>query len=137
VTPKGRPANLSIDTVILTVLNGDPSASVPDIAQEAKVSSSTVFYALTTHMGYIYQRGLLMLHNLSEPQKIDRLRQSHELLEILQDAKGLRCRFILTEYESWFLFMNEHRKLWLRPDSEVPEVARRLINTPQMTITLF
>jgi hypothetical protein len=42
-TPKDRPANFSIDSAILKVLNGDPTASVRDIAQEAKHSSTAGF----------------------------------------------------------------------------------------------
>jgi hypothetical protein len=52
-TPKGRPANFSIDAAVLKVLNVDPTTSVPEIAQEVKLSASTVFYVLTTRMDYI------------------------------------------------------------------------------------
>jgi transposase len=55
----------------------------------------------------------------------------------LQTAKKLRWRFILTGDESWFFYVNEHQKLWLPPDSEAPEVSRRLISTPKVMITLF
>jgi hypothetical protein len=93
--PKGRPATFAIDAVILKVMNGDPTASMCEIAQEAKLPASAVFYVLTTRMGYTYRRCRLVLHDLSEPQKINHLRQSHKLLEMLQNAKGLRWRFIL------------------------------------------
>jgi hypothetical protein len=33
--------------------------------------------------------------------------------------------------------VNEHRKLWLLPDSDAPVVAQRLINTRKLMITLF
>jgi hypothetical protein len=39
-TPKGRSANFSIDAAILKMLNGDPTASVREIASEAKFSAS-------------------------------------------------------------------------------------------------
>jgi hypothetical protein len=136
-TPNGRSANFSIDVAILKMLNGDLTASVREVAQEPKLFASAVFYVLTTHMGYIYRRCRLIPHHLSEPQKIDRLRQSHELLEILQKTKRLRWRFILTADESWLFCMNKHWKLWLLLDSDVPEVARRLTNTPKVMITLF
>jgi hypothetical protein len=71
------------------------------------------------------------------PHKIDRHWQSHELLEILPNPKRLRWRFILTGDESWFFDVKEHRNLWRFPDSDVPEVARRLSNTPKWMITLF
>jgi hypothetical protein len=103
--------NFSLDTAILKVLDDDPAASMREIAPEAKLSASTVFYILTTRMGYIYRKCRLVQHNLSEPHKIDCLRQSHKLLEVLQNANGLRWRFILTGDESWFFYVNEHRKL--------------------------
>jgi hypothetical protein len=88
-------------------------------------------------MGEIYRKCRLVPHNLSEPQNSDRLRQSHELLAILQDTKGICGRFILTENESWFLYVNERGKLWLSPGSDVPEVAWRLINISKVMIPLF
>jgi hypothetical protein len=86
--PKGRPATFPIDAAILKVLDGDPTASVREIAQEAKPSALMVFYILTTRMDYIYRRCRLVPHNISEPQKMDRLRKSHERLEILQNVKS-------------------------------------------------
>jgi hypothetical protein len=38
-TPKGRPANFSINAAILKVLNGDPAASMRGIAQQDKLST--------------------------------------------------------------------------------------------------
>jgi hypothetical protein len=110
-TPKGKPANRSINAAILKVLNGDPTASAREIAQETKLCASTVLYVLPTRIGYTYRRCRLIPHNLSEPQKIDRLRQSHKLLEILQNAKRFAWRFIPTGGESWFFYVNEHGKL--------------------------
>jgi hypothetical protein len=92
------------------VLNGDPTASTREIAQEAKLSTSTVFCVLPTRMGDSYRRYRLAPQNLSEPQKTDHLRQSQKLVEILQNAKRLRWRFILMGHESWFSYLNEDRK---------------------------
>jgi hypothetical protein len=101
-TPKGRPGNFSIDTSCLKVLNDDPTASMREVAQEAKFSASTVFYILTTLVGNSYRICRFVAHNLPEEQKTDRLRQSYELLEILQNTKRLRWRFIRMRDESWF-----------------------------------
>jgi hypothetical protein len=68
--PNGRPVNISIDAAILKVLNGDATASMREITQEAKLSPSTIFYVLTTRMDNIYRRCRLAPHNLSEPQKL-------------------------------------------------------------------
>jgi hypothetical protein len=136
-TPKGRPANFFIDSTILKVLNGDPTVSMRQITQEVNLSASTAFYVVTTRINYIYRRCRLVPHNLFKQQKIDRLRQSYKLLEILQNSKRLCWRFILTGDESWFFYVNSHRKLWHLPESDFPEVARRLVNTPKVMITSF
>jgi hypothetical protein len=47
-SPKGRPANFYIDTALHKVLNGDSTASECEIAQYAKLSTSTAFYVLPT-----------------------------------------------------------------------------------------
>jgi hypothetical protein len=74
---------------------------------------------------------------LTAKQNEDRFWQSCELLEVLQTAKELRWRFILTGDESWFFYYNPKRSLWLPPDVNAPQVARELINTPKVMVTLF
>jgi histone-lysine N-methyltransferase SETMAR len=88
-------------------------------------------------MGYNYPRYRLVPHNLSDEQRSDRLKQSRELLEVLQNAKWLRWRFILTGDELWFFYVKEHQKLWPAPDSDPPEVARHRVNTSKVMVTLF
>jgi hypothetical protein len=53
-TPKGRLGNFSIDSALLKVPNGDPSASMREIAQDTKLSVSTVFQVVMTRVGHIY-----------------------------------------------------------------------------------
>jgi hypothetical protein len=58
-------------------------------------------------------------------------------LGVLQAAKRTRWRFILTGEESWFFDDDRKHKLWLPPDIDAPQVARQLINTPTVMVTLF
>jgi hypothetical protein len=127
----------SIDAAVLRLHNRDPAASLREIAEQAKLSVSTIHYILTTRIGYKYRKCWFVPHSLSAKQKEDRLTQSRELFQVLQNTKRLRWRFILTNDESWFFYMNEHQKLWLRPDAKASEVTRRLINTSKVMITLF
>jgi predicted transcriptional regulator len=53
---EGRPPNFSIDATILRVLNRDPTTSIREIAREARLQASTIFYALTPRMSYNYRR---------------------------------------------------------------------------------
>jgi hypothetical protein len=135
--PKGRPPNFSIDASIVGLLDRDPTRSLREIAEELRLSVSTIFYVLTTRMGYCHRKCRLVPHALSPQQKEDRLTKSRALLAVLQTAKKLKWRFILTGDESWFFYVNDHQELWLPPDSEAPEVSLRLISTPKVIITLF
>jgi hypothetical protein len=76
---------------------------------------------------------------LTPKQKEDRFRQSCELLEVLQGAKRLRWRFILTKDESWVFYYNPKRKFWLPPDVDAPQLARQVINinTAKAMVILF
>jgi hypothetical protein len=134
---KGKPPNFSIDATIRRVLNRDPTASIREIAREARLLASTIFSVLTTLMGDNYRRCQLVPHNLSAQQRNDRLKQIRELLEMLHNAKRLQWKFIPTGDESWFFYVKRHQKLRLAPDSDIPEVARRRINTRKVTILLF
>jgi hypothetical protein len=67
--PKGRPPNFSIDAAIFHVLNRDPTRSLRELAEELRLSVSTVFYVLTTRMGYCYRKCRLVPHALSPHQK--------------------------------------------------------------------
>jgi hypothetical protein len=81
-------------------------------------------------MGYNHRKFRLLPHNLSPQQRNDCLKQNEKLVE----APG---RFILMGDEFWFVSINEHQKFWLALDSDLPEVARRRINTYKVMVTLF
>jgi hypothetical protein len=55
----------------------------------------------------------------------------------LRKAQRNTWRFLLTGDGSWFFYYTPHQKLWMSPDVETPEVARRSINTPKLMITIF
>jgi hypothetical protein len=46
--------NFSIDATILPGLNCDPIAAIREIAREARLPVSIIFYVLTTRIGYNY-----------------------------------------------------------------------------------
>jgi hypothetical protein len=76
---------------------------------------------------------------LTPKQKEDRFRQSGELLEVLQAAKKLRWKSILTGDESRIFNYNPKHTLWLLLSVDAPQVARQVINinTPKVMVTLF
>jgi hypothetical protein len=43
----------------------------------------------------------------------------------------------LTGDESWFFCHKPNSQIWLPPDAKTPEVARQLINTPKIMVTVF
>jgi histone-lysine N-methyltransferase SETMAR len=52
-------------------------------------------------------------------------------------GKKRTWQFILTDDESWFFDVTPHSKIWLPRDADTPEVARQLINTPKVMVTIF
>jgi hypothetical protein len=132
-----RSPNFLVDAAILRVLNRDPTKLLHEVAEELGLSVWTTLVVITTRLGYWYRKCRLVPHALSPQQKEDRLTKSRDILSLLQTAQRLRWRFILTGGESWFFYVNDHQSLWLPPDSEAPEVSRRLIRPPKVMITLF
>jgi hypothetical protein len=133
----GRPANPSIDALIQKCLAENPEASIREIATETGIPSSTVWYVLTTRLGYIWRKCRLVAHSLTAQQQEQRLLQSRALLKMLQKAKAHAWRYLSTGDESWFFYYTPHQKLWLPQDVEAPAVARRLIDTPKLMVTIF
>jgi hypothetical protein len=46
-------------------------------------------------------------------------------------------RLILTGDESWFFYWTPNSTIWLHPDFQAPEVARQLINTLKIIVTML
>jgi hypothetical protein len=66
-----------------------------------------------------------------------RLEQTQLLLVNLRKVQRNARHFLLMGDESWFFYYTPHQKLWMPPDVETPEVARRLIETPKLMVTIF
>jgi hypothetical protein len=76
-------------------------------------------------------------HTLTEAHRRERVEKSIELLSLLAKAKRRAWQFIITGDESLFFYVTSHSKIWLPRDADTPEVARQLINTPKVMITIF
>jgi hypothetical protein len=63
--------------------------------------------------------------------------KSAALLSLLAKAKRRAWQFIITRDESWFFYCTPYSKIWLPADADTPEVAKQLINTPKIMITIF
>jgi hypothetical protein len=68
---------------------------------------------------------------------MERLQRSRVLFITLPRAKSTDWHFLSTGDESWFFDYTSHRKPWIPPDVEASEVARQLIATPKLMITIF
>jgi hypothetical protein len=76
-------------------------------------------------------------HALTEAQRRERVGKSIALLSLLAKAKRRAWQFIITRDESWFFYVTQHSKIWLPCDADTPEVARQLISTPEIMVTIF
>jgi hypothetical protein len=63
--------------------------------------------------------------------------ESRALLSLLAKAKRRAWQFIITSDESWFFYVTLHSKIWVPRDADTPEVARQLIDTPKVMVTIF
>jgi hypothetical protein len=102
-----------------------------------RIPSTTVYNILSKRLRFISRKCRFIPHALTDTLRADRLAKSIELLQILTRAEQTNWRFILTGDESWFFYYPANSGIWLPPDAETPEVARQLINTPKIMVTVF
>jgi hypothetical protein len=133
----GYPPNLDHDARIRSVFEREPNASLPEIAHETRILKSTVFDILRERLNYSARNYRFVPHTLTEAQKRERMEKSKALLSLLAKAKRRAWQFIITDDESWFFYYISHSKIWLPADADTPEVAKQLINTSKIIITIF
>jgi hypothetical protein len=119
------------------VLEREPNASLREIAHETRIPKSTVFDILRERLNYSAINYRVVPHTLTEARRRERVEKSIALLSLLAKAKRRAWQFIITGDESWFFYYTSHSKIWLPADADMPEVAKRLINTPKIMITIF
>jgi hypothetical protein len=68
---------------------------------------------------------------------MERPQRSQVPLITSRPAKSTAWLFFSTGDESWFFYHTPHRKLWILPDVDAPDVARQLIAMPKLMITIF
>jgi hypothetical protein len=110
---------------------------IREIAAKTGIPSSTIWDVFTTRLGDVWRKCRLVLQNLTEEQQEQGLTQSRAPLMVLQRAKALAWCFLSTRDESWFFYSTPHQRLWISWDAETPEVARRVIYTPNLMVTIL
>jgi histone-lysine N-methyltransferase SETMAR len=126
-----------IDARIQQFLFDNPGGSIRQIASGTGIRASTVWHLLTTRLGYVWCKCRLVPHTLSKAASMERLERSQVILITLHPAKYTAWRFFSTRNESWFFYYIPHREHSKASDVESPEVARQLIVTPKLMITIF
>jgi hypothetical protein len=134
---RGRRPNWDHDARILAVLAADPIASVRKIARKTQIPKSIVYNILVQRLGYCSRKFRLVSHEFDKRRRIERVDKARALFVTLNKAQKRAWYFILTDNESWLFYYTERDSIWLPPDVEAPEVARRLINTPKIMVTVF
>jgi hypothetical protein len=119
------------------VLERNPNASIREIADEARIPKSTVFDVLRGRLHYSWRNCRLVPHAFTEAQRREWVEKLIALFSLLAKGKRRALQFIITGDESWFLYVVPHSKIWLPRDADTPEVARQLINTPKVMVTIF
>jgi hypothetical protein len=133
----GRPLNFDHDARILSVLQENPNASVREIPDEKRIPKSNVFDILRPRLHYSARNYRFVPHALTEPKEDNVWKNQQRCFSVRAKAKRRPWELAITADESLFFYYTPHSKIWLPPDTNAPEVARRLINTPKMMITIF
>jgi hypothetical protein len=133
----GRPRNLHHDARFLSVLHGNPNASVREIAHKTRIPKPIVFGILRLRLKYFARNCRLVPHALTETQRKAYVKKSTALLSVLTKAKRCAWQFIITDDEFCLFSYAQDSKIWLPADADTPEMAKRLINTLKMMTIIF
>ena len=126
-----------IDATILRALKKGPNASTHQLAQMVHASQTTVYNHLTNNLGYKYTSLRCVPHLLGNDDKLKRVSDSRALLKVLQSNEKNKWKFLYTGDESWFLYDNQIKKIWLPHDSEPPTNVKQDIMTKKIMICIF
>lgn len=99
----GRPRDEIVDCEIKSILQLHPYATIRMIASIVNKSPDTVFNQLHD-MGYKNIRLRWVPHLLTHIQKVNRLKITKNLLEILEESKKSGFTNIISGDESWFIY---------------------------------
>jgi hypothetical protein len=93
----------------------NPGGSIRQIATRTGIPAYTVWHVLMTRLGYVWRKGQLVPHTLSEAQCMGKFQRTQVLLITLRRAESTVWGFSSTSDESWFLYYTSRRKLWILP----------------------
>lgn len=138
--PNEKPGPKADDQLICRiqqVLDEYPYASTRQIADTLHENESTIYRYLTRELGRVYKHSKWLPHCLNEKQKIERMKQSKELFEILKKCQKQSWRSIITGDQSWFKMQYDHSGAWLLPDDDNPEMNGSKISIARIMVTII
>lgn len=102
----GRPSKLD-DDVLRTLVANNSRITTEEVANELNVNKSTAFRRLKK-VGYTLKLDTWVPHQLSEKNKVDRMRTAISLLRRIENEPFLSR--LVTGDEKWILYNNVQRK---------------------------
>ena len=122
---------------LLSLLEEFPFASVRMMAMVEKKHPATVHRYLTQVLHLKYKLTRWLPHKLTEKNLKDRVTQSKQLFDILEDSKSCNYRNIITGDQSWILYNYGPRGKWCLDSEENPEFERDRITHEKFMLTVI
>lgn len=123
--------------LILDALHTNPYSSVREISYMTGISKSSVYRILTVNLNYQIKRLRYVPHFLTSSQKVKRVKLAQLLLQTIKNARHQNFSYFYTGDESWFYLSNDHEKIWLAPEEEIPLRERKMIYTKKFMVSIF
>ncbi len=123
--------------LILGALQDNPYSSIRQIAYMTGIPKSSVYEILTTQLMYQIKRLRFIPHFLNSHQKAQRVKLSKCLLQTLENSSHQNFDYFYTGDESWFYLINDHEKIWLSQDQEIPVREKKMVYSKKYMVTIF
>jgi hypothetical protein len=107
------------------------------MARETRIPKFTVFNILCVALSSCARNCRLVQDDLTQTQRREHMGNSTAPLSVLANVKRRAWQFLLITDEYRFFHSLADSKIWLSSDAGAAEIAKQLINTPKVMITIF
>lgn len=130
----GRPVKVD-DDKIKAILDSDPHSTTQEIANELKISHSSVENHLK-QLGYVNKLDVWVPHELTEIHRTKRINVCDSLLKRNEYDPFLKR--MITGDEKWIVYDNvERKRSWLQPGEPTPTTSKAEIHQKKVMLSVW
>jgi hypothetical protein len=133
--PSDEVPNTVIDGAILDAIKKQPVSSICELAKLTCIPTITVHRHLTASLGLVLRHLLWVPRGLAHTQKPQCPTLSNKLMRRLRSINDQGWQFIVTLDEPWLYLTADYKRIWLRPDQELPERPKHTIHCKKNMVT--